>query len=60
MQKEENNQPQFKGISPAEGRDQSPGGIKNPWSKEHFNLTEQGRILRENPDLAKQLQAQAK
>lgn len=31
----------------------TPGGI-NPWSKEHYNLTEQGRLLRENPDLAKQ------
>jgi DNA-directed RNA polymerase beta subunit len=29
-------------------------GIKNPWSKEHFNLTEQARILRENPSLAMQ------
>ena len=29
-------------------------GTKNPWSKEHFNLTEQGRILREDPELAKQ------
>lgn len=34
-------------------------GQKNPWSKEHFNLTEQGRILRENPELAKQLIIQA-
>lgn len=35
-------------------------GQKNPWSKEHFNLTEQGRIMRENPELAKQLMASAK
>lgn len=35
-------------------------GEKNPWSKEHFNLTEQGRLLRENPELAKQLMANAK
>lgn len=28
-------------------------GDKNPWSKKDFNLTEQGRITRENPDLAK-------
>lgn len=34
--------------------------VKNPWSKEHFNLTEQGRLLRENPELAKQLMANAK
>jgi len=52
--------PQFKGATPAEGRDPASGGIKNPWSREHFNLTEQGRILRENPELAKQLQALAK
>lgn len=33
---------------------------KNPWSKEFFNLTEQGKILREDPEKAKILQAQAK
>jgi len=38
----------------------TPPGVKNPWSKEHFNLTEQGRILRENPELAKQLMTAAK
>lgn len=35
-------------------------GQTNPWKKETFNLTEQGRLLRENPELAKQLMAQAK
>lgn len=35
----------------------SPAGGKNPWSKDHFNLTEQGKILRENPELAKQYMA---
>lgn len=25
---------------------------KNPWSKEHFNLTEQARILKQDPELA--------
>lgn len=50
-------QPQFKGATPADGRDPGTGGIKNPWSKEHFNLTEQARILKENPELAKQLQS---
>ncbi|WP_039944492.1 phage scaffolding protein [Thermicanus aegyptius] len=49
--------PQFKGVAPADGRDGGSTGIKNPWSKEHFNLTEQARILRENPELAKQLQS---
>ena len=38
-------------------KDTTPAGAKNPWSKEHFNLTEQGKLLRENPDLAKQLMA---
>lgn len=33
---------------------------KNPWSKEYLNLTEQGRILRENPELAAKLKATAK
>ncbi len=31
----------------------------NPWSKSTFNLTEQGRITRENPQLAEQLQRSA-
>jgi hypothetical protein len=30
----------------------------NPWSREHFNLTEQGRILRDDPALAEKLKAQ--
>lgn len=30
---------------------------KNPFSKEHWNLTEQGRLFREEPEKAKQLQA---
>jgi hypothetical protein len=43
---------------------QPPGGGnnftgKNPWKKETFNLTEQAKILNENPELAKQLKAQA-
>ncbi len=32
---------------------------KNPFSKEHFNLTEQGRIYREDPELAEKLKAAA-
>lgn len=38
-------------------KDKNPTGVKNPWSKEHFNLTEQAKILRENPELAAQLKA---
>ena len=42
------------------GGEKQKKGTKNPWSKEHFNLTEQGRIIRENPELAVQLRAAAK
>lgn len=48
------------------GRNHKPGDKppidtkKNPWSKEHFNLTEQGKIFTENPELAAQLKAAAK
>lgn len=37
----------------------SGGAVKNPWKKETFNLTEQGRLIRENPDLAQRLRAEA-
>lgn len=30
-------------------------GMNNPWSKEHFNITEQMRIFRSDPELAKKL-----
>lgn len=33
---------------------------KNPWSREYFNLTKQAQILKDNPELATQLQAVAK
>ena len=46
----------FRGTKPGErGDGGSEPGFKNPWSKEHYNLTEQGRILRDDPELAKQL-----
>lgn len=32
----------------------------NPWSEKHFNLTKQGQILRQDPELAKRLQEAAK
>ena len=35
------------------------GAVKNPWSKDHFNLTEQGKLLTSNPQLAKQMQEAA-
>lgn len=43
----------------------TPGGgssnksVVNPFAKETFSLTEQGKLLRENPELAKKLAAQA-
>lgn len=40
-----------------QNKDKTPPGTKNPWSKEHFNLTEQGKLLRENPALAAQYKA---
>jgi len=50
--------PDVRGREPNNTGGTPPGG-KNPWSKEHFNLTEQGRILKENPELAAQLKAAA-
>lgn len=48
---------------PAGGTGANPvgGGTtrKNPWKKETFNLTEQAKILQENPTLAAQLKAAA-
>ena len=32
----------------------------NPWTKKNFNLSEQGRILKENPAQAEKMQAAAK
>lgn len=37
----------------------STAGIANPWKSESFNLTQQGRLLRENPKLAASLKAAA-
>lgn len=45
------------GRTPNTGSNSGSGN--NPFSKESFNLTEQMRILSENPELAKQLQATA-
>ena len=57
--------PELKGsMTPGKsGAEFSAGGgtvERNPWSKEHFNLTEQGRLMRENPDLARKLMKEAK
>lgn len=42
------------------GNGQSAASNNNPWLKESFNLTEQGRIIREDPERAKLLMQQAK
>jgi hypothetical protein len=44
------------------GGGRGPGGggqQNNPWKKDSLNLTEQGRIQRENPELARQLASEA-
>jgi hypothetical protein len=47
------------GREPHKGT-QPMNNIVNPWKKETFNLTKQAQILKENPELAKTLQSQAK
>lgn len=51
----------LKGKTPP-GTPPNPNGYDkpNPFSRDTLNLTEQGVLWRENPELAKQLQAQAK
>lgn len=49
----EQNQPQFSGINPVDGS-KPPQGY-NPWKKDTFNLTEQGKMFKENPEQARQL-----
>jgi hypothetical protein len=48
--------------APAGNRGSSdvPAGMQNPFSKEHFNLTEQGRLFKVNPALYEQLKAAAR
>lgn len=36
-------------------RQSLPTGGKNPWSKEHYNMTEQGRIYKQSPELAQRM-----
>lgn len=48
----------LKGKPPKQLREQQ-NGFKNPFSKEHFNLTQQGKLIRENPEQARQLIIQA-
>lgn len=55
------------GTDTLSGRNPNPPGEpmdpqykNNPFSKEHFNLTEQGKLYKENPELAAKLKAAAK
>ncbi|WP_129600458.1 phage scaffolding protein [Anaerophilus nitritogenes] len=45
----------LKGRDPNPSNPVDPEYKNNPWKKETFNLTEQGRILKENPELAQKL-----
>ncbi len=44
------------GYNPVGGKG---GSFANPWAKETFNLTEQGKLFKENPAQAKELAAAA-
>lgn len=58
--KEESDSKQkVKGKDPNNRGKKTHDQAKNPWSKEHFNLTEQARLLREEPELAEQFKASA-
>lgn len=48
----------LKGKSPKQPKEQQ-SDFKNPFSKDYFNLTKQGKLIRENPEQARQLIIQA-
>lgn len=48
------------GSGASGARNNAGAPVKNPWKKETFNLTEQGRIFKENPELAARLEKEAK
>lgn len=49
----------LRGKTPPGAQNPTGNNKPNPFSKEHLNLTEQGRLIRENPEQAKQLIIQA-
>ena len=49
------NTEEVKGYIVSLGTHKRDNNVKNPFSKEHFNLTEQSKLYMENPTLAKQL-----
>ena len=50
--------PLLKGREPNKSKGKASSNV-NPWKKDQVNLTEQGRILKTDPDLAKQLMEEA-
>lgn len=56
----ESNLPGDKPIFTRPGGDKTNRPTGNPWDKDSFNLTKQGQILREDPELAAKLQNSAK
>ncbi|MEK4922018.1 phage scaffolding protein [Cytobacillus sp. FSL R5-0569] len=50
----------LKGRQPHPSEPNRPTPQNNPFSKEHFNLTEQGRLLKDDPELYKKFKASAK
>ena len=55
---EEGSKPVFRGVTPAEGRDKT-APAPNPFAEKTFNLTEQGKLTRDDPKLAEQLRRAA-
>lgn len=49
----------FKSTGRVPGKGKNGGTQNNPFSKDTYNLTEQMRLLQENPELAEQLKAEA-
>lgn len=49
----------FKSSARAPQKGKSGGGQNNPFAKETYNLTEQMKIMQENPELAAQLKSEA-
>ncbi len=49
----------LQGRDPVPGQGDPKGKVKNPFTKENFNMTEQGQLIRSNPDEAKKLISQA-
>lgn len=52
----------FKNVGGAGGYDPAGGGkppVNNPFAKETYNLTEQGRLFKQNPEQARQMAAAA-